>query len=178
MNLLYLTLYKVIEYRSGIYDCIQMRPVLYSTSSVCIVTRRDFQFSDMIVLWQSGVNILFIPLSDVTNSEHKLLQFSIFQTMYLNDHDLVQLKPHKDMEPNSILLPDLQNMQRFQRHFSTILFRHKTASLCKARISTQTHCTVSTKTYAHLHSKGSRRLPRIFVSGDFKCLYPHTWGKK
>ena len=26
------------------------------------------------------------PLSNVTNSEHKLCQFSMSQTMYLNDH--------------------------------------------------------------------------------------------
>ena len=41
------------------------------TSSVGIVTRRDVQFSDIIVLWQSGMNVLIICLSDVTNSEHK-----------------------------------------------------------------------------------------------------------
>ena len=29
-----------------------------------------------------GVNVLLIPLSDVTNSKHKLREFSMFQTMY------------------------------------------------------------------------------------------------
>ena len=33
------------------------------------------------------MNVLFIPLSDVTNSEHKLPQFSISQAMYSNDHE-------------------------------------------------------------------------------------------
>ena len=56
-----------------------------ASQCVCIVTRRDVQLSDIIVLWQSGVNVIFIPLSDVTNSEHKLRQFSISQTMYSND---------------------------------------------------------------------------------------------
>ena len=55
---------------------------MYCTSIVCIVTRRDVQFSDMIVLWQSEVNVLFIRPSDVTNSEHKLRQFSISLTFY------------------------------------------------------------------------------------------------
>ena len=59
---------------------------MYCTSSVCIVTRRDVQFSDIIVLWKSEVNVVFIPLSDVTNNEHKLRQFSIYQTMYSNDY--------------------------------------------------------------------------------------------
>ena len=55
---------------------------MYRTSSVCIVTRRDVQFSDIIALWQSGVNVLFIRPSDVTNSEHKLRQFSNSLTFY------------------------------------------------------------------------------------------------
>ena len=52
------------------------------TSSVCIVSRRDVQFSDIIVLWQNGVNVLFIRPNDVTNSEHKLRQFSNSLTFY------------------------------------------------------------------------------------------------
>ena len=34
----------------------------------------------------SGVNVLFIPLSDVTISKRKWRQFSISQTVYSNDH--------------------------------------------------------------------------------------------
>ena len=56
--------------------------IMYFTSSVCIVTRRDVQFSDIMVLSQSGVNVLFIRPSDVTNNEHKLRQFSNSLTFY------------------------------------------------------------------------------------------------
>ena len=38
---------KSLEYRSGNEDCVHMRHVLYIQ---CIVTRRDVQFSDIIVL--------------------------------------------------------------------------------------------------------------------------------
>ena len=41
---------KVIEYRSGTYEGVQMRHVLYIQLFVSLVTRRDVQFSNIIVL--------------------------------------------------------------------------------------------------------------------------------
>ena len=55
---------------------------MYCTSSVCIVIWQDVQFSDIIVMWQSEVNVLFIRPSDITYSEHKLRQFSNSPTFY------------------------------------------------------------------------------------------------
>ena len=55
---------------------------MYWLSSVSNVTQLDVQFSDVIVLWQSEVIVLFVRPSDVTNSEYKLRKFSNSLTFY------------------------------------------------------------------------------------------------
>ena len=71
-----------LEYRSGNKDCVHMRhglyiQCLYRHSPGC----RDVQFSDLIVLWQSGVNVLIIYLAG-WRYQHLLRQFSNFLTFY------------------------------------------------------------------------------------------------
>ena len=69
-----------LEYRSGNEDCVRMRHVLYIQ---CLYRHSAGRpVLSIIVLWQSGVNVLFIRPSDVTNSEHKLHKLSNFLTFY------------------------------------------------------------------------------------------------
>ena len=86
MNILYtiLDILQVIEYRSGIYICVQMRHVLYIKYLYRHSAGRPvLRYFCTVTKWSVCI---IIPLSDVTNSEHKLRQFSLSQTMYLNDH--------------------------------------------------------------------------------------------
>ena len=87
-RLFVLSVGKVIQYRCGNEDCVQIRHVLFIQCLYRHSAGRPVLI-DIIVLWQSGVNEFFIPLSDVTNSEHKLRQFCISQTMYSTNHGLL-----------------------------------------------------------------------------------------
>ena len=77
----------------------RLRPYAACTS-VCF---RDVKFSDIFVLWQRGVNVLFIRPSDVTNSKLKLRRFFNSLTFYVRilnynyifvsgDFNLIQIK--------------------------------------------------------------------------------------
>ena len=69
-------------------DRIQVRDIRLRTVHPVFVSPLGGTSSFQILLYcRSGVNVLCIPLSDVTNSEHKVRQFSISQTTYWNDHD-------------------------------------------------------------------------------------------
>ena len=71
---------KEMKNRSGIYDCVQIRHGLYIQCMYLFSAGRPVL--RYFCLSQRGVNMLFIRPSDVTNSEHKLRQFSNSLTFY------------------------------------------------------------------------------------------------
>ena len=110
------SLSKVTEYRSGIYDSIKMRHV-----HPVFVSSLGGTSSSQILLYcdQSGVNVLFIRPSDVSNSEHKLRQFSL--TFYFRI--LVSVSRTLYTVTLSFLPPDPTSIARICTHLYIYLYR-------------------------------------------------------